>query len=124
MRAKFSFFDSAEWDRLVSDGGRIGELAARAGAEEELEKLRLQVVQMREKAQARLGRKFELLLGTEHDYGAVDDALMRRYVCLGDDTMAAGAASRAGSPTSPRRPTFTSNGGFPDAGCACATRPV
>ena len=90
VRAKFKFFDGAEWDKLVSNGGRIGQLAARAGADEELEKLRLQVVQMREKAQARLGRKFELLLGTEHRYGTVDDALLRRYVCVGDED-AAGA---------------------------------
>jgi Dynamin family len=47
VRAKFKFFDNAEWDKLVSNGGRIGQLAARAGADEELEKLRLQVVQMR-----------------------------------------------------------------------------
>ncbi|MCX7287186.1 MAG: dynamin family protein [Rhodobacterales bacterium] len=85
VKAKFKFFDGAEWDKLVSNGGRIGQLAARAGADEELEKLRLQVVQMREKAQARLGRKFELLLGTEHRYGAVDDTLLRRYVCVGDE---------------------------------------
>ena len=85
VKAKFKFFDNAEWEKLVSNGGRIGQLAARAGADDELEKLRLQVVQMREKAQARLGRKFEMLLGTEHRYGTVDDALLRRYVCVGDE---------------------------------------
>jgi hypothetical protein len=85
VKATFRFFDEAEWDRLVSNGGRIGQLAARAGADDELEKLRLQVVEMREKAKARLGRKFELLLGTEHRYGALDDSLLRRYVCVGDD---------------------------------------
>lgn len=90
VKAKFKFFDNAEWEKLISNGGRIGQLAARAGADEELEKLRLQVVAMREKAQARLGRKFELLLGTEHRYGTVDDSLLRRYVCVGDDE-AAGA---------------------------------
>ncbi len=85
VKAKFKFFDGAEWDKLVSNGGRIGQLAARAGADDELEKLRLQVVAMREKAQARLGRKFEMLLGTEHRYGVVDDTLLRRYVCVGDE---------------------------------------
>ena len=88
VKACFKFFDTAEWDRLVSNGGRIGQMAARAGADEELEKLRLQVVAMREKAQARLGRKFELLLGTEHRYGVVDDALLKRYVCVGDEDLA------------------------------------
>ncbi len=85
VKAKFKFFDGAEWDRLISNGGRIGQLAARAGADDELEKLRLQVVAMREKARARLGRKFEMLLGTEHRYGKVDDALLMRYVCVGDE---------------------------------------
>ncbi len=85
VKARFRFFDGAEWDRLISNGGRIGQLAARAGADDELEKLRLQVVAMREKARQRLGRKFELLLGTEHRYGTVDDALLRRYVCVGDE---------------------------------------
>ncbi|NJM84270.1 MAG: hypothetical protein HC844_19110 [Tabrizicola sp.] len=85
VKASFRFFDEEEWERLVSNGGRIGQLAARAGADDELEKLRLQVVEMREKAKARLGRKFELLLGTEHRYGVVEDSLLRRYVCVGDD---------------------------------------
>ncbi len=85
VKAKFKFFDNAEWEKLVSNGGRIGQLAMRAGADDELEKLRLQVVALREKAQARLGRKFEMLLGTEHRYGTVDDTLLRRYVCVGDE---------------------------------------
>lgn len=89
VKAKFKFFDGAEWDRLISNGGRIGQLAARAGADDELEKLRLQVVAMREKARARLGRKFEMLLGTEHRYGKVDDALLKRYVCVGDEELEA-----------------------------------
>jgi hypothetical protein len=94
VRAKFKFFDTAEWDKLVTNGGRIGQLAARAGADDELEKLRLQVVALREKAQARLGRKFEMLLGTEHRYGTVDDALLRRYVCVGDEEQGDGDQGR------------------------------
>jgi hypothetical protein len=84
-RAKFSFFEEKEWDRLMSDGGRIGQLAARAGADDEVDKLRMQVQEMREKARQRLGRKFEMLLGQGHAYGYIDDALLRRYVCVGDD---------------------------------------
>ena len=34
VKAKFKFFDNAEWEKLVSNGGRIGQLAARAGADE------------------------------------------------------------------------------------------
>lgn len=94
VRAKFKFFDNAEWDKLISNGGRIGQLAARAGADDELEKLRLQVVELREKAQNRMGRKFEMLLGTEHRYASVDDALLRRYVCVGDEEQGDGDQGR------------------------------
>ena len=84
-RASFRFFDMEEWSRLLDRGGRIGELASRAGAEEELEKVRAQVIEMREKSRARLGDKFELLLGQQHDYNYFDHELIERYVCLGDD---------------------------------------
>lgn len=84
-RASFRFFDMEEWSRLLDRGGRIGELASRAGAEEELEKVRAQVVEMREKSRKRLGDKFEMLLGQQHDYNYFDADLIERYVCLGDD---------------------------------------
>lgn len=83
--ASFRFFDRDEWDRLVSGGGRIGELASRAGADDELEKIKQQVAEMREKSRARLGRKFEVLLGQQRDYGYFDKDLIERYVCLGED---------------------------------------
>ncbi|MEM6635180.1 MAG: dynamin family protein [Pseudomonadota bacterium] len=85
MQASFKFFGEDEWAKLVDSGGRIGELASRAGADQELEKIQEQVARMREKSQSRLGRKFELLLGQEHDYGYFDKDLIERYVCLGDD---------------------------------------
>ncbi len=84
-KAKFSFFDEEEWDRLLTKGGRVGELAKRAGADQELEKVRAQLEAMREKSRQRLGRKFEMLLGQDHEYGYFDDELIQRYVCLGDD---------------------------------------
>ena len=55
--ASFQFFNMDEWEHLVDDGGRIGELAARAGADDELEKVREQIAMMREKTRQRLGRK-------------------------------------------------------------------
>jgi len=83
--AKFCFFEENEWDKLIAGGGRVGELANRAGAQDELSKIKAQVEQMREKSKARLGRKFEVLLGQHHDYGYFDQELIERYVCLGDD---------------------------------------
>ncbi|WP_375254288.1 dynamin family protein [Yoonia sp.] len=83
--AAFQFFSKDEWDHLIENGGRIGELAARAGADEELEKVRAQIINMRDKTKQRLGRKFELLLGQKHNYAEVTDDLIQRYVCMGDD---------------------------------------
>ena len=83
--ATFQFFSQGEWDHLVENGGRIGELSERAGADEELEKVRLQIAEMREKTKQRLGRKFELLLGQKHSYAELNDDLVQRYVCMGDD---------------------------------------
>ena len=83
--ASFSFFDAEEWQDLVESGGRIGELSARTGADKERERLQLQIQQMYEKTKARLGKKFELLLGQTHNYQHLDGDLIQRYVCLGDD---------------------------------------
>ena len=83
--ATFQFFSQGEWDHLVENGGRIGELSSRAGADEELEKVREQIAEMRDKTKARLGRKFELLLGQKHNYAELNDDLVQRYVCMGDD---------------------------------------
>ena len=83
--ARFQFMTEEEWDRLTTKGGRIGELAGRAGAEGELGKIREQIHSMREKSRRRLGRNFELLMGQEHEYGYFDKNLLERYICLGDD---------------------------------------
>ncbi len=84
-RASFRLFDRDEWDNLVRNGGRIGELAGRAGADKEVEKLRAQIAKMHEKTRERLGKKFEMMLGQQHDYGEFDDGLIKRYVCMGDE---------------------------------------
>lgn len=83
-RAEFRFFAADEWDRLMQKGGRLGEMADRAGAAGEVQKIREQIEEMREKSRARLGRKFELLLGQSHEYGYFDKNLIERYICLGD----------------------------------------
>ncbi|MEM1387530.1 MAG: dynamin family protein [Pseudomonadota bacterium] len=62
-QARFRFFNRDEWEKLVVNGGRMGELAGRAGAENEVEKVQRQIAEMQEKSRRRLGRKFELLLG-------------------------------------------------------------
>ncbi len=83
--ARFQFMSEREWDRLLVKGGRIGEMAGRAGAEGELQQIRSQIEAMRDRSKQRLGRKFELLMGQVHDYGYFDKNLIERYICLGDD---------------------------------------
>jgi hypothetical protein len=83
--ASFQFMTAENWDRLLSQGGRIGEMASRAGAESELARIGKQVEAVRAKAQNRLGQKFDLLLGETHDYGYFDKNLLERYIVLGDD---------------------------------------
>ncbi|MFK7746182.1 MAG: dynamin family protein [Roseobacter sp.] len=85
ISAKFQMMQEGEWDRLVHKGGRLGELANRAGSDSELETIRHQIEVLREKSRKRLGRKFELLLGQEHEYGHFDKDLLERYICIGDD---------------------------------------
>ncbi len=82
--ATFKFFAEDEWNHLLQRGGRMGELANRAGADDELEKVRTQLEEMRQKSRDRLGRRFELLLGQSHDYDNFNAELIERYVCIGD----------------------------------------
>lgn len=84
-QAVFRFFEADQWERLTRRGGRIGELAGRAGADEEMAQVARQLGEMQEKSRRRLGDRFELLMGQSHAYGHVDADLIRRYVCLGDD---------------------------------------
>lgn len=83
-RAAFTFFGADEWDRLMAKGGKLGELADRAGAAGELLRIREQIEAMRDASRRRLGRRFELLLGQTHEYGYFDKNLVERYICLGD----------------------------------------
>lgn len=96
--ASFTFFTEEEWTNLVRNGGRMGQLANRAGADDELARVRRQLEQMRQKSRDRLGTRFEMLLGQSHDYESFDPALIERYVCLGDDDWddAEGAAEDRG----------------------------
>ena len=90
--ALFRFFDAHEWDRLVSTGGRLGEMAARAGFEAEANAVRAQVTEMRETTEARLGDEFSRLLGSSRAFPEIDKDTIDRYICYGDpDDLADGA---------------------------------
>ncbi|MEM7090035.1 MAG: dynamin family protein [Pseudomonadota bacterium] len=84
-KSKFTFFEQEEWDNLMVGGGRLGELANRAGADDEMEDIRRQIAEMKSKSEDRLGKHFDLILGQSHQYDYFDAELIQRYVCLGDE---------------------------------------
>ncbi len=84
-KSKFTFFEQEEWDNLMVGGGRLGELANRAGADDEMDDIRRQIGEMKFKSEQRLGKHFDLILGQSHQYDYFDDELVQRYVCLGDE---------------------------------------
>ncbi|EEE35788.1 conserved hypothetical protein [Rhodobacteraceae bacterium KLH11] len=84
-KSKFTFFEQEEWDNLMVGGGRLGELANRAGADDEMDDIRRQIEDMKAKSEERLGKHFDLILGQSHQYDYFDDELVQRYVCLGDE---------------------------------------
>lgn len=84
MAALFRFFDQHEWDRLVATGGRLGEMADRAGFDGEADEVKAQVTEMRQTTEARLGDEFGRLLGSSHSYPALDKDVIDRYICYGD----------------------------------------
>lgn len=84
-RAIFRFFDNEDWDDLVSDSGRIIQVAKKAKLDSRLDELVEQVQELRTRTQERLGKNFELLLGNNHSFSAFNGDLVKRYVCLGED---------------------------------------
>jgi hypothetical protein len=94
--AVFEFFGREDWDALVAQGGALGALARRTAFDEEAAALARQVAELRARAEARLGRNFEKLVGGRHSFDRVDPGLLRRYVCAGDAGEDAGEGDRAG----------------------------
>ncbi|MDO6590355.1 hypothetical protein DS901_11370 [Loktanella sp. D2R18] len=83
--AVFQFFDKDEWANMTAAGGRLGEFAGRTNFEREADEMREQVRALQSHAQNRLGVNFTLLLGNKHSFSEFDSALIKKYVCLGDD---------------------------------------
>lgn len=96
IKASFQFFERDEWDRLMRGGGRLGEMAKRAGAGDEMGRIEDQIINIRRKSQERLGRNFELLLGQTHNYDRADTQLIERYVCMGDPDAAETESAKQG----------------------------
>ncbi|MBM7068695.1 dynamin family protein [Actibacterium sp. 188UL27-1] len=82
--AVFRFFDHAQWDALVERGGRLAELTEGFVDQRDRDVLETEIAEMKSRAQMRLSRNFESLLGKEHVFDTVTSEVMARYVSAGD----------------------------------------
>ncbi|MEL7048683.1 MAG: dynamin family protein [Pseudomonadota bacterium] len=82
-KARFTFFNETEWQRLAEGGGRLRELTERLVPGFEPELLKQQVDALRRRAEARLGASYPQLLGQSHAFEDIDNNLLKQYVCAG-----------------------------------------
>ena len=83
--AVFTFFTTEEWDKMVTAGGYLGEVAERANHQDELTELREQIALMQARTRTRLGKNFNMLLDGYHSFLGFSPELIKKYVCLGED---------------------------------------
>ena len=81
----FTFFGSGEWRRIAEGGGPLRELTERLVPGFSPNLLRLQLDALRQRAERRLGREFQSLLGQHHRYPSITRELVERYVSAGTD---------------------------------------
>jgi signal recognition particle receptor subunit beta len=91
-RAEFTFFGPDEWNRIAVGGGILRELTERLVPGFNTELLRLQLENMRRRAELRLGPQFYTLLGHRHEYDLVTRELLERYVTAGNEHSQLGAS--------------------------------
>ncbi|MEZ5875967.1 MAG: dynamin family protein [Hyphomicrobiales bacterium] len=80
----FHFFSEKEWHELVEGGGRQAAMIERVAPESGREGLLKQVALIRQRAEKRLGPAFRHLLGKQHRFSNVSDAVLERYVSSGE----------------------------------------
>jgi GTP-binding protein EngB required for normal cell division len=90
--AVFDFFDADEWQRLAEGSTRVRELTERLIPDLDWATFYRQVGDMREKARAKLGPRFEDLLGSQHSFSHVTPGLLQKYVCAEPAIEGTGAA--------------------------------
>ena len=85
------FLRAGEWRRIAEGGGLLRELTERLVPGFSPTLLRLQLDALRQRAERRLGREFQSLLGQQHKYSSITREIVERYVSAGT-----GGASAAG----------------------------
>lgn len=81
----FHFFDNAQWQALLSEGDEIRDLLPDAEDSYKRQIIEEQIEAMKTRAKARLGDRYEDLLGTTHDLEELTREDLARYVSAGAD---------------------------------------
>jgi len=81
--AVFRFFSKEEWDRMLDGGSESRRLAEEYLPGFKSEILAGQIREMQDRAKARLGDLFHLLLGKDHRFASVTPDILERYVSAG-----------------------------------------
>lgn len=81
--ASFEFFSNDDWQEIIDGSDKIRKLTEQLLPGFDSAVLKQQSEQMRDRAQRRLGKHFNALLGTRHEYDFVSGDLLKRYVCAG-----------------------------------------
>ncbi|WP_298905623.1 dynamin family protein [uncultured Aliiroseovarius sp.] len=81
----FHFFDNAQWQALLSEGDEIRDLLPDAEDNYKRQIIEEQIEAMKTRAKARLGDRYEDLLGTSHDLEDLTQDDLARYVSAGAD---------------------------------------
>ena len=83
MGASFHFFSEEDWQEIIDGSDRIRKMTEELLPGFDTEVLKKQSQEMRDRAQRRLGKHYQALLGTQHDYDFLSPDLLKRYVCAG-----------------------------------------
>ncbi|MCK0170863.1 dynamin family protein [Aliiroseovarius sp. S1123] len=81
----FHFFDNAQWQALLSEGDEIRDLLPDGEDNYKRQIIEEQIEAMKSRAKARLGARYEELLGTSHDLEDLTQDDLARYVSAGAD---------------------------------------
>ena len=81
--AEFQFFDEADWNEIMDGSSHIRKMAEQLLPGFDADLLKRQSQELKEKAQRRLGKHYETMLGTSHEYAFLSPDLLKRYVCAG-----------------------------------------
>lgn len=94
--ASFEFFDDHDWKRITEESPEAFHKLAEMLPGFDSEVLKNQGLELQSAAKKRLGKHYDVLLGSKHEYDFLTPDLMGRYVCVGVEADGSEATSSSG----------------------------